>query len=117
MVTKMASVSFDGETMDKILKSLSHIGSWFLILGGAIILLSIFQNHNIGLKIGLLTLIFGSIFRLYNGFTKDLMDQVKGKKYSFKYFTFITSIRFFVWFLLIGIYFYLINNLLEVINI
>lgn len=113
----MVSFSFTGEAMDKILKSLSKVGSGFMILGGAIILLSIFQDHLIGLKIGILTLIFGCIFRLYNGLTKTFIDQVKGEKYPFRYFTLITSIRFFIWFLLVSIYCYLINGIIHIITI
>ena len=113
----MASITFDGESTKEILKSISKIGSAFLIFGGAIILLSIYQNHILGLKIGLITLIFGSIFRLYNGVTRALMEAVEGKEYPLKYFTKITVIRFIIWFLLVIFYCYLINGILRIVII
>ena len=80
---------------------------------GAIILISIYVNHTNGLKLGVFTLFFGGIFRLYNGFTETFMEQVKGEEYSWKYFTSMTIIRFSLWFLLIFFYLHFANQLIK----
>jgi len=105
----MPTFTISAEAMGKILEKLTRLGSSFLIFGGAIILISIYVNHVNGLKLGVLTLFFGGIFRLYNGFTKTFMMQVKDKEVSWSYFTFITTIRFIVWFSLIILYLYFAN--------
>ena len=105
------------ESIDKIMDKLTLIGSGFLLLGSATILLSIYVTHENGLKFGILTLIFGAIFRLYNGLTKSLFDQLKGKKYSFYYFAGIIGIRFVFWFALVIIYGYLVNGIIQIIYV
>jgi hypothetical protein len=108
----MPTISFNIEATEKILEKLTHLGSSFLIFGGAIILLSIFVNHTNGLKLGILTLFFGGIFRLYNGFTKAFMEQVKDKELSWRKFTIITVVRFCFWFLLVYLYIFYANQLI-----
>jgi len=108
---KMPDLALNIETTEKIVDKLTRLGSSFLIFGGAIILISIFVNHPIGLKLGILTLFFGGVFRLYNGFTKTFMEQVKGKEFSWKNFTVITVTRFGVWFFLLFMYIFLANKL------
>lgn len=108
----MPIITFNIETTEKILDKLTRLGSSFLIFGGAIILISIFVNHTNGLKLGILTLFFGGIFRLYNGFTKAFMEQVKDKELSWRNFTIITVTRFFFWFLLVFLYLFFANQLI-----
>jgi len=108
----MPTITFNVEATEKILDKLTRLGSSFLIFGGAIILISIFVNHTNGLKLGILTLFFGGVFRLYNGFTKTFMGQVKNKEFSWRDFTIITITRFSVWFLLVILYLYFANQLI-----
>ncbi|MBE3137451.1 MAG: hypothetical protein IMZ43_08705 [Thermoplasmata archaeon] len=108
----MPNITFNIEATEKILDKLTRLGSSFLIFGGAIILISIFVNHTNGLKLGILTLFFGGVFRLYNGFTKTFMGQVKGMELSWRDFTIITAVRFGFWFLLVFWYLLFANQLI-----
>lgn len=109
-------VNIDVESMEKIIDSLKRIGASYLIFGGAIILLSIFSNHDIGLKLGIVTLTFGAVFRLYNGLTKTYMDQVKEIEQKWQFFHLVTLARFAIWFGLVIYYFYLVNGFVNIIN-
>lgn len=113
---RMSNISLSGAAMGKIMDKITHLGSSFIIFGGAIILLSLYVKSDNGLKIGLLTLIFGGIFRLLNGFTEAIYEPLKKKKFTYYKFFLITSIRFIVWFALIVVYIYLINKVISIIQ-
>ena len=72
------------------------LGNGFLSLGIVMSTISVYVNHDIGLKIGLLTFLFGGGFRILNIPTKNIKNPL---------------IRFVIWFLFLLIYAYLLNNI------
>ena len=56
--------------IDNILNDI-RVGNAFQIFGGLGFLLSIYQNHEIGIKISLVMFIFGGIFGTYNFIRRD----------------------------------------------
>ena len=88
------------------------LGNSFLFLGVFIILISFYTRSDnytpLGLQVGLLTFVFGGVFRLLNIITKPFQNienkEIKHWKNTF---------RFTIWILILMIYFIWINMILS----
>lgn len=98
-----------GKTFEKI-----NLESSFLAFGGLGILISIYTNHLLGLKVSFLTLIFGGIFRLFNIISKNILSAIP-KKVEYGGFIFVTILRFLMWAFLLAIYTFILNRYLSII--
>lgn len=109
----MPNLTLDSESMEKVINSLTKIGSGFIIIGGSALLLSIYVDNLIGLKTGVVTLTFGAIFRLINLVWKYVTKC--------EYGDIMRKILIFVWFttLLITIiyYFYILNSVIDIASV
>jgi hypothetical protein len=87
------------------------ITSSFLIFGGAGLLLSIFNGSILGLRISVLTLFFGGLFRILGiiekaPFLSDDKDDTEKNHFDNKK----RLIRFFIWFIFLMVYIILVFN-------
>lgn len=86
-----------------------YLNSTFLVLGFVITSISIFSKYELGIKLGILTLFFGGIFRVLNIIGSTFPNFRKEKK-NLKFF-FLGIIKFSLYLIPLLIYFYLANNL------
>jgi len=98
--------------IENILKEIK-LGNSFSTFGGLGLLLSIYLNHLIGLKISLLLLIFGGLFRLLNIVSKAMSELTKNISYN-EYIKWVLG-KFIMFLTPLIIFLYLINKIVPII--
>ena len=113
----MSNLKDISENAASILKEIK-LGNGFLYTGSLTILISIFISSEytlLGLKIGVITLIFGGVFRLLNMITKTLIEDKKDKSTNKLAFIKCNIIRFSIWIIALLIYVLWINTVIQII--
>jgi len=114
---KMSDLKDITENAAGILKEIK-LGNGFLYTGSLTILISIFISSEytlLGLKIGIMTLVFGGVFRLLNMVTKTLIEDKKDKNTKKRSFIKWNILRFSIWIIVLLLYVLWIDTVIDII--
>jgi len=109
------------EALSKFLDEV-NLGNSYLFVGIFATLISVYlkpEDVTIGLKIGMVTLIFGGIFRLLNIVTRPLKDKEKDEKTNQEtkiWFKWNDVARFTIWVLPLMVYLVWIDKIISVLT-
>jgi len=79
------NISLDSKEIDKIMNTLSiGMSRSFRLLGGTALLISIWQNNELGIKLSLITFIYGGFAKIIEMLNKDINRKFKEKDKSNK---------------------------------
>lgn len=79
------NISLDSKELDKIMNTLSiGMSRSFRLLGGTALLISIWQNNELGIKLSLITFIYGGFAKIIEMLNKDINRKFKEKDKSNK---------------------------------
>lgn len=96
------------EDISRVLEKISLNGA-FLVVGGIVMVLSILTQHDIGLKIGIVTLVFGGLYRVQLHINRALPTNPR-RDSAMKLFI-INIVKLILWIFTLGLYFYSINKI------
>ena len=110
------------EALAKYIKDLAKLYVAGLIIGGVIIVFSIIHNHSLGLQIGVITLLWGILFRIVHFGIKPFFpldekgeDKVKrGKFWPMFWYCIRATIRLVAYLITFYLYFYAINYIIRI---
>jgi hypothetical protein len=96
--------------LDRLLKSL-YVKNSFIALGIILSILGVFSNHEVALRVGLLTTFFGGIFRLW----AIVADRIPiGKRINSHKTLFLAIIKLTLWLSIFGIYGHYLNKIITI---
>ena len=97
--------------ISKILEAIS-LNNTFLFLGAVVVIISVFTQYDIGLKIGLITLVFGGLFRVQLHINKALPTN-RRRDSKTRLFV-INMIKLGLWILTLFLYIYCVNKIYQI---